>query len=70
VNVVVVETVVTISRRPATAEACGLRKVLFCRRQPQFLGLKKTRQNFTIYYPIFNFFSLADSAVNLQQIHV
>jgi len=26
--------------------------------------------NFTNYYPIFNFFSLADSIVNLQQIHV
>ena len=36
---------------------------------------KKTRHqtlghNFTSYYPIFKFFSLADSAVNLQQIHV
>jgi len=36
---------------------------------------KKTRHqtlghNFTNYYPIFNFFSLADSVVNLQQIHV
>ena len=36
---------------------------------------KKTRhqtlgQNFTNYYPIFNFFSLADWVVNLQQIHV
>jgi len=36
---------------------------------------KKTRHqtlghNFSKYYPIFKFFSLADSAVNLQQIHV
>ena len=36
---------------------------------------KKTRHqtlghNFTNYYPIFNFFSLADSVVNLQQIRV
>jgi len=36
---------------------------------------KKTRHqslchNFTNYYPIFKFFSLADSVVNLQQIHV
>jgi len=36
---------------------------------------KKTRHhtlghNFTNYYPIFKFFSLADSAVNLQQIDV
>jgi len=36
---------------------------------------KKTRHqtlghNFTNYYPIFEIFSLADSGVNLQQIHV
>jgi len=36
---------------------------------------KKTRHqtlghNFTNYYPIFKIFSLADSEVNLQQIHV
>ena len=36
---------------------------------------KKTRHqtlghNFTNYYPIFKIFSLADSVVNLQQIHV
>ena len=36
---------------------------------------KKTRHqtlghNFSKYYPIFKFFPLADSAVNLQQIHV
>ena len=36
---------------------------------------KKTRHqtlghNFTNYYPIFKNFSLADSVVNLQQIHV
>jgi len=37
--------------------------------------VKKTRHqtlghNFTNYYPIFTFFSLADSVVNLQQTHV
>jgi len=36
---------------------------------------KKTRHqtlghNFTNYYPIFKIFSLADSAVNVQQIHL
>ena len=36
---------------------------------------KKTRHqthgyNFTNYYPIFKFFSVSESAVNLQQIHV
>ena len=36
---------------------------------------KKTKHqtlshNFINYYPIFKFFSLADSVVNLQQIHV
>jgi len=39
------------------------------------LESKKTRHqtfsnNFANYYPIFEFFSLADSAVNLQQTHV
>jgi len=38
-------------------------------------SVKKTRHhtlghNFTNYYPIFKFFSLADSVVNLQQIDV
>jgi len=31
---------------------------------------KTLGHNFTNYYPIFKIFSLADSAVNLQQIHV
>jgi len=70
-DVVTVQSVAAVVYQNVTAHAC----MHYIHPRLYTVSQKKTRHqtlshNFTNYYPIFNFFSLSDSAVNLQQIHV